>query len=394
MPTPIATTPSARRTTTPPKGFTLIELLVVIVIIVILVGLLVPALSGARKAAKKAATRSSMQSFLAACASFKNDKQRQPGAIPVDFLGLPRNDASQAGGYGISTAQSAILDLAGGVVARGNNATGNNVPDAPQAELVYPGLDRTLVNIGSIGAVDGPQYIKLSREAFGVVNGRINSTNPLTLNPDGTPKPGFHPQALIPEPIDADGMPIVMWMADPLASEDAEFAHKYTSRNPGSPPGVVARPKFTWTANSGIFCASQLGKPRTNQSTDTLLGQKVASNPPLRGVQPSFEEITGAMRALLGNPQFPTRRSPVKAPTDFGTINTENAGAGSGGGGGIDYPSAAKGEIIMHAAGADNIFLKRPRPGATLSYLKPQNPAGQDPYEAVIDEFDDFTESQ
>lgn len=375
------------------KGFTLVELLVVIVIIVILVGLLVPALSGARKAAKKAATRSQMQSFLAACAAFKADKQRQPGIVPTDFLGLPDNDARNNLGFGLTMMQSAIIDLAGGVVRSGPTADTDPGSDT-QVQLRYPfstAQIRVVVDHTRVGAPDGPQYINLSRDAFGIVQGRVNGNAELRVGPDGRPVAGSRPLAYIPELVDSDGIPILMWQQDNLASADADMSAMFSVNGSGTPPGATPRPKFTWAANSGVLTSSRLGKKLANQAEKSLMGQ-VSGNIPGGGArtQAKKDEIMSAMTALLGNPQFPINRP--APPPDVGTVNTENPQ-------GIVYPGAARGEIVLHAAGADNVFFSRPAsknggdsyvvysPSGTTSTTSGRN-------EYLVEDFDDFTEAQ
>lgn len=384
------TTPSQPRQADNRQGFTLVELLVVIVIVVILVGLLVPALSGARKAAKKAATRSQMQSFLAACGAFKADKQRQPGAVPTDFLGLPDNDARNNLGFGLSMMQSAVLDLAGGVVKSGPNA---DATTSSQEVLRYPfstAQIKLVVDHAEIGAANGPQYISLSRDAFALVEGHVHGNKPLKLLPDGRPEDGTRPIARIPQLVDSDGIPILMWQQDNLASADADMAAMFSVNGMGTPPGATPRPKFTWSANSGVLTASRLGKKRADQSAKSLLGQVGRYSSVETGQQASQDEILSAMTAMLGNPQFAINR--VAPPPNTGTVNTENPQ-------GIVYPGAARGEIVMHAAGADNIFFNRPvrkQDGNSYIVYSPggtTNSSGSR-REFLVDDFDDFTEAQ
>lgn len=373
------------------KGFTLVELLVVIVIIVILVGLLVPALSGARKAAKKAATRSQMQSFLAACAAFKADKQRQPGVIPTDFLGLPDNNPQSPLGWGLTMMQSAVIDLAGGVVRSGPTADVDPGIDS-QVQLRYPfstAQFRVVVDHTRVGAPDGPQYINLSRDAFAITQGRIHGNSELRLGADGRPVAGSRPLAYIPELVDSDGMPVLMWQQDNLAAADADMAAMYSVRGTGTPPGATPRPKFTWAANAGLLTASRLGKKLANQAEQTLLGQNAGTGP-AAGRGATQDQILTSMTALLGNPQFAINRP--APPPDVGTVNTENPQ-------GIVYPGAAKGEIVLHAAGADNKYLGRPnsnRSGTPYAVYSPSGTTSTSGSRAeyLIDDFDDFTEAQ
>lgn len=385
------TTPSQPRRADNRQGFTLVELLVVIVIVVILVGLLVPALSGARKAAKKAATRSQMQSFLAACGAFKADKQRQPGIIPTDFLGLPDNNAQAPLGFGLTMMQSAIIDLAGGVVRSGPTAD-IDAGSSTQVLLRYPfstAQIRVVVDHTLVGAPDGPQYINLSRDAFGITQGRIHGNSELRLGADGRPVPGSRPLAYIPELIDSDGIPVLMWQQDNLASADADMVAMFSVNGMGTPPGATPRPKFTWAANSGILTASRLGKKLANQAEQTLIGQTPGGGPN-GGRGATNDQILTSLTALLGNPQFAINR-PAPPPA-VGTVNTENPQ-------GIVYPGAARGEIILHAAGADNKFLARPNRNAGGTPYAVYSPSGTtnssgSRQEYLIDDFDDFTEAQ
>lgn len=350
------------------EAFTLVELLVVIVIIVILVGLLIPALSGARSSARKAATRSTMQSFLAACASFRTDKNRQPGAIPVDFLGLAENDARQASGFGITPMQSAILDLAGGFVGRGASVT---IPNAASGMAVtFPGTNnRWVIDVFKIGLSDGPQYLKLNKESFPLVEGHLNQgkafQNAGAYDANNLPVIDSNHSMLsfIPTMVDAEGNPVLLWQQDPLAADDAEFAAARTTDTAGLAPGQTPRPKFAWATNSGVLHATAIGRSARDQRNNTYLGGQA--------VDDNENDVAVAMQAVLGNPSFSINRDPP------------------GGGTPAPYPSKARGELVLHAAGADGVFLQRKAAGSRVVYGG--RPGSN---EHAIDEFDDYTESQ
>jgi len=280
-------------------------------------------------------------------------------------------------------AQSAIIDMAGGVVARGSSAPAADA-SLNQFQVTFPGLDRLVIDLDEIGASDGPQYIKLTKENYGLVAGRVNSQQRFVVNADGTPAATSRMEGRIPDLIDPDGLPILMWQQDPLAPADADFASIWTVNGNGTPPGATPRPKFTWTSNVGVLCADSLGPFKVNQATQTLLGWSAGVVGGGRGA--TAGERINAMQALLGNPQFATTRVPV---SDFGTFNTENPNAG-----GVPYPTTAKGEIVLHAAGPDGFYLRRPN-GPTPVPQKLVYGAIQDPaVDVLIDSFDDFTESQ
>lgn len=368
------------------SGFTLVEMLVVVVIIVILVGLLVPALSGARNSAKKAATRSQMQAFLSAIATYRADKQALPGVWGVSQIGDRTNLANDSIGYGISMMQSVILDLAGGIVGRGNNATITD--SANEFEMQIPRVsvnhninDRVVVDLRRIGSTDGPQYLQLNKDNFGTPEGRVFQNKHYVKSTENT----FFKWARIPEMIDGNGMPVLLWMQDPLASAGDTFASlSYNSQtNNQTPP----HSKFYWGTNANALSSRQLGPGRINQSYESCLGRPGPSSAASQtgtgqGSTASDVDVVMTLQALLGNSAFPTYGQPPQEGPTVNIINTPPD---------IKYPAVARGEIILHAAGNDQIYLRKTgnRTRAVFDDSAPSLEKGR-----LIDEFDDFVEAQ
>ncbi|MFM9957635.1 MAG: prepilin-type N-terminal cleavage/methylation domain-containing protein [Phycisphaerales bacterium] len=356
------------------SGFTLVELLVVIVIIVILVGLLIPALSGARTSARKAATRSTMQSFLAACDAFRTDKQRAPGAIPVDFLGLAENEAKiQAAGFGITPMQSAILDLAGGFVGRGTNI--QIIASDSSREVLFPGNNnRFVIDVFKIGNVDGPQYLKLNKESFPLVEGHVNDGD--RFKNEGaytaiTNLPNLAGRSLlsfIPTMVDGEGNPVLLWQQDALAADDAEFAALRTTTATNTQPGTTPRPKFAWASNSGVLAADAIGRNPRDQLAQSYIGGGSATS------ASDEDKIASALQAVLGNPSFSIKRTPP------------------GGGTPVAYPSKAKGDLILHAAGPDGVFLQKKNASNASRVVYAAEEGASDQH--TFEEFDDFVEAR
>lgn len=384
-----ATTPPTRSTNRPAAGFTLVEMLVVIVVLVILVGLLVPALSGARKAAKKAATQANMQGFIQACGAYRADKQRAPGEFNPSQLGSAQNDPRNNGGYGLSAMQNAILSLAGGVVARGA-AVDAAIPTVHQQTVTFltgvgingtGAYDKILIEPRLVGRADGPQYLNMSPDVFIASAGRINAKKrfrpELEVTQSETPPPSNPRIATIPEMIDGEGMPVLMWQADALALPEDNFAAMKSNLSANIPQ----RAKFYWNSNAGLLCSNFLGRRGLNQSGKSTLGKSAGGGPmpgPAQQQESSDDNIISSMTALLGNPSFSSIRT-IPGPT--------NNSPGTN----VKVPTQAIGDIVLHSAGNDGIYLAKVAAIVKASY--DDTPAGLGNTAQTIDAFDDYTVS-
>lgn len=405
-----------------PTGFTLVELLIVVVIIVILVGLLVPALSSARNAAKKASTTALMQSVLSACAAFRADHaQRQPGFFTPSQIGSQSNDPRLTGGWGITMMQSVLLDLAGGVVAKGGNDIQATSPW--QARVLFQcGDDQTtrvvaVIDPRAIGNQNESKYFNLPgadlyRPCDGKINSRtvFNATVEAAANPSGNPPIVNKRIAALPDLTDNFGLPILLWARDPLAGGDQKFAQLKIVNCADQ----TQRGKFYWLQNASMLSADQLGRYKKNQRQRSALG-KIASttasgagaggNPPDFDTSLPYNEASDAdvqlsMEALLGNPAYPVidpatgpavsfRFGPQPSPY-YGAANAQPlAQVGiAGNQPASKHPGEAIGDLVLHSAGVDGYYLQRTAKFLRATYddsptaLEKANP---------IDKYDDFT---
>ena len=291
------------------RAFTLTELLVVITIIVILMALLLPAIGGARETARRSSTQSFIAGVNAAVGQFRADNGRLPGFFSQEEMGQDGNGAA-----GFTQMQNALLDLAGGTDVDENAYDPTANP--PQAIFVGPDpgdLDlRVLVAPSLVGAEEG-RYLDLPDQFV-----ERYPTEPSGLSGTGG-------SLWMPNVVDAWGVPMAMWARNELAGGAPDFVaiSAPTLGNTGA-----TRARFYWNTNSGIMNSSALG-PRRNI---TQVSTSLLSNP--RGLQ--NQALLDTMTALLGHPDFP-----VEATADSDEPE----------------PAQARGDIILHSAGRDNIFL-------------------------------------
>lgn len=396
------------------RAFTLVELLVVVLIIVVLMGLLIPALSSARNSAKKASTVQLMQSVLAACSAYKIDhpSQETPGPFTVEQIGSTQNNP--VFGPGISSMQNALLDLSGGVVAKGASAPAadasthqtlisfKNTGGAPSNVLVDPGL---------VGAPGGPGYLSIPAANRALVEGKRNFGRPfIAATPTNNTSMNYFPDV-----VDAWGYPILMWVQNPAAGPNPAFASMNSPFNTTDLTAVRAR--FYWMSNAEYLIAHSLGPNALAEDMLACLGKKSTGNAGITGPPPNSDaDRIASMEALLGNPGEPmitkvkgpldsSMVSPVYSPAKAGAVNNSPLARRQtlGVAGGFEvHPGSAKGDIILHSAGVDGYYLSRNGNAFIRATYLPyddrngngQNDGGNEVLPGNykwIEQFDDFT---
>ncbi|MDX2130715.1 MAG: prepilin-type N-terminal cleavage/methylation domain-containing protein [Planctomycetota bacterium] len=295
-------------------GFSLIELLVVIAIIVLVISLIVPALGRVRDASKKQDTRNLVAQLTQAMQAFQLDKKRLPGYFSQAEMGLADNATR-----GFSQSQNIMLDLGGGIVSTTGPGTSLIGPMNDTARQVR--VDPSLIGTGAESSYFSPsaRYFKKQNQV------------------DGGDRAGVPEHALIPELVDAFGTPILVWMADNMASggatQSTDFARDAWALN--------QRPaRFYWNSNAafltnGVF----VGDKRVDQG-NAAKGSLLASNITTRS-----ESLVG----MLGNPTTPLPNSnPNPQITDY-------------------LPAAPRGSFVVQSAGVDGVYLSRADAGGKLA---------------------------
>jgi hypothetical protein len=149
---------------------------------------------------------------------------------------------------------------------------------------------------------------------------------------EATGTPGNPPSTLatgnlgIKSVVDADGMPIIGWMADPSAIGPISAITDLAS----AAPTATSNSRFYVNSNYAMLYATRLGKKGVNQQTESLISV----------VDPLAARTS--LAAILGSPGSP---KDVTRPTDQ------------------ILPTAARGTFVLHAAGKNGIFVGKGEPG-------------------------------
>ena len=330
------------------RAFSLIELLVVIAIIALVVSLVIPAVGSARRSARDADTRSLCASLEQACHQYVLDNRRNPGYFSAREMGAATN-----GARGFSAMQNVMLDLAGGIVATGA-AGGHDVgPDSNGTVRVNPGL------IGS-GTNSSKAYFAPKGKYFQVQDG---------VNPDGGNRNSDNPDnKAIPELVDAEGTPILIWTIDETCvkalSNDAAGLSLMAQQS------SAALARFYQYSNAAFLntdSSKPVGKRRIPQ----------AEGGDIRGYSLIGEAASTAsvanLAALLSSPNAPLPYSATAAVNQI-------------------FPSAPRGQFIIHAAGRDGVYFNAKDKGGMyadngfIRYGSNFKPVAED----VLKSFDDI----
>lgn len=324
------------------RGFTLIELLVVIVIVILLIGLLIPALAKTRTTARKASTQSLISAVAASIASFKADKGRYPGYFsPEELAG--NSNVSQ---FGLTQMENALIELSGGVVEQDSSGQPVSGTSAGGLITLRCGSPRAVyIEPGMIGSADGPGYLTLGKDVLRPILGQWNGTSPGSTNRDK-----------MPDIVDPFGVPLILWVKNPLAGSSPEFAKVIQTQLASGQTDTSNRALFYWASNNGMFqsLGLGLGTKRFRQAGYSVLGKMPAGSPGGLGsapgggsfggtnVDPSNTQMVRTLEALLGHPDLPM---PTGASADS------------------DYPrpSAPLADAIIQSAGADSTYLSNDR---------------------------------
>lgn len=324
------------------RGFTLVELLVVIVIIVLLIGLLIPALARTRSTARKASTQSLMSAVATSVTAFKADKGRYPGYFSSEELGGNSN-VSQ---FGLTQMENALLELSGGLIEQNSSGQPVGTQGSNMLTLRAGGSLRVAyVDPGLIGSADGPGYLSLGRDVLKPVEGQWNGTSPGSSNRDK-----------MPDVVDPFGVPLVLWVKNPLAGSSTRFAKAVQDQLASGQTDTGSRALFYWASNNGMFQSIGLGigGKRFRQAGYSVLGKMPAGSAGGLGaapggaafggtnVDPTNAQLERTLEALLGHPDLPLPRG-ADAESDY------------------PRPAAPLADAILHSAGADSVYLSNGR---------------------------------
>lgn len=319
-------------------GFTLTELLIVILIIAVLIGILMPAVSGARTTARKSSSSSFMNEIMGASTQFQAAERRLPGYFSVrDLAGVDNytKGPSDSSRGGFTQMESALIDLAGGIDPDqdfGSVPSPNydpNIQAAPDRIIVGPWTASptrsVVIRRSAIGAADGPGYLAMPDQFVdpgSVSNGQVGS-------PAGR---------LMPDLIDAFGMPILMWQRDSLSPPGSKVYVADQSPPATRFPNENVDPHFYLNTNVGMLHATNLGKgvERSQYNYSCLSWSQpgaVTTN--------SKPQALRTLEAIVGHPAFPNADS-MSNIGEFGPI-----------------PAQPRGDIILHSAGPDGIYAKK-----------------------------------
>jgi hypothetical protein len=139
---------------------------------------------------------------------------------------------------------------------------------------------------------------------------------------------------LVPEVVDADGTPILLWVTDPAAVGPVSAFTDMARIASGN--GNTATPsRFYWNSNAAYLAGTQVGRGLINQDANSLIGGSASDAVRER-----------SLAGFLGNPSSPDN---VKGNVDE------------------ILPTAPRGAFVIHAAGRNRTFLGKTERGGKLA---------------------------
>lgn len=338
------------------RGFTIVELIVVILIIVVISAILLPALGGARDVAKKTATTQLINNLIAAAGRFEQDQRRLPGYFSPTEMGHPEQFAGAGSGRGMSAMENIMIDLAGGIPQPPTGTTGGGsgggMGGAPEptslataARNVGPTRDRANqihIDTALIGVKNGsfaPYFVPDNKYYVAQTSSaRVVQQNAAAPHSDRPDKIGNQ----LPDVVDAFGTPLLAWVQDESATQPIGVVEDFAREKADG----TNRARFYWNSNSCFLSATGAGKKQIDMQKQSLLGGGPGATTPVA-------DRMKTLAALLGNPGYPNDRS--ESAEDM-------------------LPTAARGRFVVHAAGADGVYLGRNEAGAKLGFgSSPEN---------------------
>ena len=185
-------------------------------------------------------------------------------------MGDPQNGSG--GSRGFTGMENVMLDLAGGVVA---SATPGTYGPTTAHMVNY---DPSLVGVAQAGS---KVYFTPPAKNFKKQDGVEGGTKiaiPLHVT-------------WVPDVIDAEGTPLLMWMADPMAIQPINSTPDFAARNKLFPLQLPSR--FYWTSNAAFLSSgASVGEKRVDEFNKSLLTMSNAN-------------LLVSMIGVLGNPSSP-----------------------------------------------------------------------------------------
>jgi prepilin-type N-terminal cleavage/methylation domain-containing protein len=296
------------------RAFSLIELMVVILILAVVIAIIVPALGGARNAAKSVSSRATLTQVSNAASAYSNDHQEtMPGYFTAEEMGDSENERR-----GFTELENVMLHLAGGLIDPTKPTFGGSGDDrivvGPTTQTPVA-VDLTLIGADTTksGAYYTPEA-SLYRTETGQEAGS-----------------GGEDHKLLPDLVDAWGTPVLAWRRNEFGpvriTREEDFALEQSGGD---------RAWYYWNANAGFLKGKAVGKQTKSQADMSMIGG---------GAGMTAEMKSRSLTGFLGSPAYPADLDP---PGGYEEV----------------LPGASRGELVLHSAGADGVFLSRDSNGS------------------------------
>jgi prepilin-type N-terminal cleavage/methylation domain-containing protein len=295
------------------RAFSLIELMIVILIIAMIIAIVVPALGHARKAGRNSATQQLMVQVEQACTSFQISERRLPGYFSARDMGSTTN-----AGIGFTAMENVMFELAGGIVPA-NSPNAFQYGPTPTSQVWYDGDKVGILQGGNKAYFTPPaKYFK-----------RQDGTEGL-----GTKVVGGNNYNYIRDLVDAEGTPILLWIADPMSVQPVTTANDFALKDSPATANILPA-RYYWNANAAFLNSTTCGDKRVDQVSNSLIGGGGAT-------------AIASMLGVLGNPSSPNNLTPPAGQPIL--------------------PTAGRGAFILQAAGSNGVFVgKEERGGKTAT---------------------------